>query len=184
LYPHERNPTGLFTALRDLKRTGLLTAQMLQVKLRATGHDAFLGSLLEEFDIVDLVSLEPAVRHQAALDEMIAADGLLIMQAASCNQQIPAKLYEYLRAQRPIIALTDRAGDTAGVLLGIGLDDIAPLDDPEEIGSLLLKFVGTFRTGQARVADIERVRMFSREAQAGQLAVLFDRTVERLQQGR
>ena len=38
---------------------------------------------------------------------MLRADGLLILQAANCNEQIPAKLYKYLRARRPIVALTD-----------------------------------------------------------------------------
>ena len=34
---------------------------------------------------------------------MLAADGLLLMQAANRNSQILAKAYEYLRAGRPIL---------------------------------------------------------------------------------
>jgi len=37
----------------------------------------------------------------------MAADALLVMQASNCNAQIPAKIYEYLRAGKPILALTD-----------------------------------------------------------------------------
>ena len=37
------------------------------------------------------------------------ADALLVLQASNCNEQIPAKLYEYLRTGRPILC-TDRSG--------------------------------------------------------------------------
>ena len=57
-----------------------------------------------------------------ALAEQLAADGLLLFQAANCNHQIPAKLYEYLRAGRPILALTDAAGNTAATLRGAPLN--------------------------------------------------------------
>ena len=42
--------------------------------------------------------------------------GLLLLQASNCNDQVPAKAYEYLRCHRPVLALTDPAGDTAELL--------------------------------------------------------------------
>ena len=56
---------------------------------------------------------------------MLTVDGLLVLQAANCNDQIPAKTYEYLRAQQPLLALTDPAGDTADVIRRAGIDTIA-----------------------------------------------------------
>ena len=174
LYPHERNPRGLFSALRKLKAEGGLTAADLQLRLRATGHDEFIRGLLQEFGIDDLVTLAPAIAHRQALQELLTTDGLLIMQAASCNQQIPAKLYEYLRAQKPIIALTDRRGDTASVLLQLGLNDIAALDDPDAIAALLESFIERIRGGTARIAGLQQVSVYSRQAQTAQLAALFE----------
>ena len=53
------------------------------------------------------------------------------MVAANCNDQIPAKAYEYLRvsAARLLLALTDPAGDTADVIRRAGIDTIAPPND-------------------------------------------------------
>ena len=64
--------------------------------------------------------LAPPIGYGEALAEMISSDALLILQASNCNDQIPAKLYECLRARRPILGLTDPAGDTAAALRAAG----------------------------------------------------------------
>ncbi|MBV5310183.1 MAG: hypothetical protein JZU59_12415, partial [Chromatium okenii] len=53
------------------------------------------------------------------------------------NDQIPVKLYEYLRAGRPILALTDPKGDTAWCLNQFGISALSRLDDSERIASLI-----------------------------------------------
>ena len=116
LYPEERDPRPFFAALADLKRDGSITAAGLQVRLRATGCDAIYRPILSQLGIDDIVELSPPVAYRDALREMLRADGLLLLQAAMCNHQIPAKLYEYFRAGRPILALTDPAGNTADAM--------------------------------------------------------------------
>jgi hypothetical protein len=46
-----------------------------------------------------------------------------------------------LRAQRPIFALTDSAGDTAAVLRAEGINTIAPLDSTEAISQVFMEFL-------------------------------------------
>ena len=65
--------------------------------------------------------MEPGVSFRNAVAEMLSADGLLIFQASNCNHQIPAKVYEYFRAKRPIFAMTDPKGDTASLLKSMGI---------------------------------------------------------------
>src|SRR5690606_1324512 len=113
IYPSERDPTHLFEAVATLLKQGKINADNLSITLRASHHETYLQSLIDRFGISQIVSLAPAIPYKQALSEMLAVDGLLLLQAANCNNQIPAKLYEYLRAQRPILALTDPAGDTA-----------------------------------------------------------------------
>ena len=86
------------------------------------------------------IELMPAMGYRDALVEMLNADGLLVMQASNCNDQVPAKVYEYLRCRRPIVALTDPAGDTGAVLRRSGVTRSARLDSAEEIAALLLAF--------------------------------------------
>lgn len=174
IYPSERDPVPLLRALAELKAAGLIDAAQLHIVLRATAHDDYVSALLAEHGISDLVSLAPHVPYQAALAEMLAADGLLVLQASNCNHQIPAKLYEYLRAGRPILALTDAAGDTAATLRAAGVDTIAPLDDSAGIRHGLLHFLQLARAGRAPLPAPAAVAAASRQARTIELARMLD----------
>ncbi len=177
VYPSERDPRPFFGALSELQRDGGVKPGELKVVLRATGCDDYLRGLIASYGIDGIVTLEPTIPYRAALAEMLAADGLLVLQAANCNYQVPAKLYEYLRARRPIIALTDPAGDTAGVLRNAGIDTIARLDSQEEISRLLMRFIDLLRHQRAPVATEANVAAASRRARTIELAKVLDAVV-------
>jgi hypothetical protein len=170
VYPSERDPRPLFAALAEMRAEGAIDASWFRLRLRATGHDAHLRALLKEQGIEDLVDLAPSVSYREALAEMLSVDGLLILQAANCNRQVPAKLYEYLRARRPILALTDPAGDTATTLRHAGIDSIAPLDDKNGIRQALARFIGQVKTGDAPRLSEETIGRYSRRARTQELA--------------
>jgi glycosyltransferase involved in cell wall biosynthesis len=174
LYPQDRDPTTFFAALAGLARRGLLTPGDLRVTLRATGHDEHLQGMIGAAGVSEFVRLAPAVPYAEALAEMMAADGLLIFQAGSCNHQIPAKLYEYLRSGRPILALTDPSGDTAGTLQECGAGNIARLDDAADVESALQRFLEQIRADSAPRAPPDVAARYSRRAQTAHLAALFD----------
>jgi glycosyltransferase involved in cell wall biosynthesis len=173
VYPSERDPRPLFHAIANLKSEKLVSALNLKVILRATGHDAIFQPMLEQLDIDDIVLLKPGLPYREALKEMLLADGLLLLQASNCNHQIPAKLYEYFRAKRPIFALTDRNGDTAGSLVEAGYKTITPLNDTNMISQDLLKFLDSIRSETSFVAPNKIVARYSRNISATQLAKLF-----------
>ena len=174
IYPSERDPTQLFQALRRMSDHGQLRPGTLRVRLRASGHQSFLKKLIEEAGVERIVELAPPILHRDALEEMMRADGLLILQASNCNDQIPAKVYEYLRCRRPVLALTDPRGDTAGLLRRAGLDNIARLDSADEIAQGLKAFIDQLSTGTAPLPDSDFVASASRLDRARELAALLD----------
>ena len=176
VYPSERDPTQLFEALGILKQQGV-DEQRLRLRFRAPVHVQLLNALAERNDVRTMVEVVPQLHYREALSEMLAADGLLLMQAANCNEQVPAKLYEYLRARRPLIALTDPAGDTAKVLRGSGVDAAAKLDSAQEIASLLMRFVAGDHRGM--LADDRAIAAASRAGRTEQLARLLEGLVAR-----
>ena len=147
VYPRERDPRKLFEALALIRRDSPAIAAKLNLRFRAPVHDALLQRLASEFDVLDMMEIAPPIAYREALAEMLGADGLLILQAANCNAQVPAKLYEYFRARRPVIALTDPAGDTADVARRAGVEAIAPLDDAVAIAALVKRFAEGARIG-------------------------------------
>ncbi len=179
IYPSERDPQALFEALARLRHDGVLHAHNFQLVLRAAGHDAWLGGLLAKYGVHDLVTLAPLQPHHAALQEMQAADGLLLLQAANCNAQIPAKLYEYLRCRRPILALTDLAGDSAAKLRQCGIDTIGQLASSGDCARALLRFLELAHAGRAPLASASTIALQSRQARSQALADLLDHVSHR-----
>jgi glycosyltransferase involved in cell wall biosynthesis len=174
VYPQERDPTQFFEALARLLQRGEVSAATLRVRFRASGHDPLLHTLAERYGARGLIETLPPTPYAEALQEMRAADGLLLMQGLGCNEQIPAKSYEYLRAGRPILGLADPVGDTAGVLRQAGLPAIHALHDADAIEAGLRAFLASLREGRAVLPEPAAVRAASRQGRSEQLARLLD----------
>ena len=174
LYPSERNPEPFFQALSELRRDGHIGPDKLRIVLRASGNEQNYANRLRELNIADIAFLEPPTPYVDALREMLTSDGLLIFQAANCNHQIPAKAYEYLRARKPVFALTDHQGNTAQLLRDSGIDTIVDIASKDEIKLGLLNFLHLLESGNAPVASMQTVETHSRRARTQQLGQLFD----------
>jgi hypothetical protein len=164
--------------LAALRQAGTVDAARLRVVLRAPGDIAATSALVAQFDVGDLVEVLPPVPYREALQEMLAADGLLVFQGTPFNTQIPAKIYEYFRARKPILGLVDTAGETARVLGAAGFASVAHIDRKEEIMPVLARFIDEIRNGSAYRATDELIQASSRVYRARQLAEVFDRAVQ------
>lgn len=164
VYPSERDPTALFKALAVLVRKGELAPEHLCIRFRAPVHEDMLRSMAKAEGVLDLVDIAAPIPYREALHEMLRADGLLVMQAANCNAQIPAKVYEYLRARRPILGLADPAGDTGKMLAHAGVAHVGQLEDSSTVARLLRTFLYAIANGtgpyphQAAISEASRMR--------------------------
>ena len=172
VYQEERDPTALMHGLALLRERGGASAARLRIRFRAPVHEARLVELARAAGVAAAIEVLPPVGYRDALDEMLRADGLLVLQASNCNEQIPAKVYEYLRARRPIVALTDPAGDTARTLARSGVHLVARLDDPPAIAALLEQFLAD-PASLGTPADAAVAR-HSRRSRTAELATLLD----------
>ena len=176
LYAEGRDPTMFLKAIATLKQLGNVDAANLRVILRAPSELAYFNNLVSSFDLNDIVFVEPPIPYQEALQEMLAADGLLIFQGSPFNNQIPAKIYEYFRARKPIMGLLDPAGETAGILQRAGFTDNAQMTSAEAIAPVLSNFIAAIRNGSAAIASEELVASSSRTHRSRQLAQLFEQS--------
>lgn len=178
LYPKERDPRPFFAAISQLKNAGKIDGKSVRIVLRATGSDGLYKPMLEELRIDDIVHLEPVVPYREALQEMLRADALLLFQGSVCNHQVPAKIYEYYRAGKPILALADPAGISAQMLRDVGVQDIADIADQSAIATTLENLLDAMRrkarTGVAR----EAAALNSRKSRTAELARLLDQFIK------
>ncbi len=175
LDPTDRNPTIFFDALATLRDESLISSSRIRVILRASGHDDIYRPELARRKLDDIVSLEPAIDYVEALAEMLRADGLLLFQGTPCNHQIPAKLYEYFRARRPLLCITDPDGDTAAAARAAGVSHIFPWNSREQLVSMMRAYFSGAISDASLVANEGATIASSRRSQTERLAEILDR---------
>jgi glycosyltransferase involved in cell wall biosynthesis len=178
VYPWERDPLPFFRALSRLRNEHRVSCEDLQIDLRGAGNETEYGRILRELGVDDMIHLLPLIPYHDALQESARADAMLLFQGASCNHQIPAKIYEYLRLQKPILALTDHAGDTATLLREAGGATIINMADEEAIHAGLSAFLSLLRKGQHPVPQRQVAERYSRRNQTYELACALNRILD------
>jgi glycosyltransferase involved in cell wall biosynthesis len=177
VYPVERDPKPFFRALSELHKNAKLDSIKLRVEFRASGYESEYAKIIRDEGIESLVHLLPPLLYREALQESANADGLLLFQAACCDHQIPAKLFEYLRLGKPILALTSHQGDTASLLSKSGGATVVDLADWRAIYDAFPKFLTAVAAGNHPQPVSSVVESYGRRAQAGQLALALDQVV-------
>jgi glycosyltransferase involved in cell wall biosynthesis len=165
-----RDPGPLLDALRDLPpNTPAFRVDFLGRTKYRDGLD-----LDEE---VRRRHLEATVRgigqlgYHESIQAMCEADILLLLDSAGRKIGVPAKVYEYLGAGRPILALGEPDGDLAAVLADSGVPHrIASPNDSAAIRSALLDLVTAVAENRLPTGDPQKRLQFTREALAGRLA--------------
>lgn len=171
----DRDPTKFFDALSNLVRKGSLNPSMLKVVLRACGDENHYRNEIAVRNLSNIVRFEPAIPYEDAIFEMFRSDGLLLFQGSTCNHAVPAKLYEYLRCKKPLLAITDAAGNVAQLLRKLGTGVICDSCDAEDIAEKLLHTLDQIRTISFTPLSDRILNRYSRESQARQLSLLLER---------
>jgi hypothetical protein len=173
LYPDGRDPFPFFEALARLQAAGKAGPDIFRIVLRASSCETRYRQEIDRLGLGGIVSLAPPIGNREALLEQASADALLLFQGSQFDQQIPAKLYEYLRIGRPIFALVGEHGDTATLLCEAGGAEVVPLADVSKIECGLARFVACLLEGRQpeRSANIAK---WSRRQGAADLAQMLD----------
>lgn len=175
IYPSERDPTCFFAALSKLKVDEVINCNNFLLRLRATGHDVHVNSLITQFDIADIVEVCAPIAHTAALIEMFQVDVLVLLQAENSNDQIPAKAYEYIRARKPILALTSPNGETAGLVSESGAGIVVPLNDLAKIIEAIKLMM--LRENHSKLCRSINIEKYSRKNGASALEALLNNLI-------
>jgi glycosyltransferase involved in cell wall biosynthesis len=140
------------------------------------GHD--LKRLVANAGLEQIVSDTGYVNHAEAIRLMREADLLMLSYTDGrvTDVSVPGRIYEMLRSQRPIIALTNSPGALANLLAPIPGCEIVPADDPQKAAATIAKFTLLESRAPRLVSSI---RQFERRAQAKDLAEVCRRAMDR-----
>lgn len=178
--PEFRDPRPLFEAIGRLVRVGAIERSEIALRFIGAGPYAQSREVAASIDAAglnDAVAFLPRMSYQDALQEMARSDLLLLLQAsADTTSLVPAKLYEYLRASRPVLALV-RRGATDEVLTSVGGGWCCDPRDQRAVDGCIREIVERWREGRLAefAADLDRLRQFDRKVLTRNLAEILHR---------
>jgi glycosyltransferase involved in cell wall biosynthesis len=128
-----RNPTPLLNAVAKAISRGSIDRQRVRIKfIGRIFSDVNIPLRVRELGLDDVVEFVNHLPRQAVLQEMLDASALLIVQPIT-TVSVPAKLYEYMAANRPVLALAEPGGETAEIVRRSGAGVAVAADDEEAI---------------------------------------------------
>lgn len=174
-----RDPRPAFEAMSRAAAAGLV--QPRRVRFRFLGGGAFgespeMRAAVERAGLVSRVEFLPRVSYEASLTELSGASVLLLLQASRDTVDlVPAKLFEYLRVGRPVLALVPD-GATAEVMRDTGGGWVVDPNDSTGLQDVIARVYQAWTRGSldSLRANPAALARFSRQRLAGELATQFD----------
>lgn len=173
-----RDPGTLLDGVAAYLRTASPSARPLVLRLVGQMGQRF-AERLASFDAEHpgVVEHRPYVPHREALAEMLVADALLLVvgsgpglkASAVVAGTLPGKVFEYLRAARPILLLGDEQGDAANLVRQHAAGWVADETRPDRITQALHEMMRPgaepLRPATARIDQFERRALTAELAQ-------------------
>jgi glycosyltransferase involved in cell wall biosynthesis len=169
-----RSPEALFGALAALASE----TDRPRLTLRLVGEVApQIHSHARERGLEGVVEFAGTVPHNQAVAEMGRAHALVLVgNAERAELQVASKLFEYMRAGRPVVALTPETSEMARLLRGHNVPAfIAPPDDMEAVAGALRQVRALDWSQPMPAPDVAHL---SRRGLTERLAETLDRAVE------
>lgn len=162
----DRDPRPLFRAVARIVTEQALAPGDLRLEFMgatASYGGTTLATMAEQEGIAAFVGIQPSrPRHEAL--QLLADAALLVSLPQDTVTAIPSKIFEYLRFNAWLLALTNPDSATAQVLAGTGADVIAP-EDLEGIAAAIRRRYLAYAAGQRPRRLLVREDL-SRRAQA------------------
>jgi glycosyltransferase involved in cell wall biosynthesis len=154
------------------------------VERRGLGPDtarfSFVGRLRDsDWEKIDRLALRPFVdlrghvAYRHCLQELRAAHVLLLIVEPACRLQNPAKLYDYLAAGRPVLAVSANR-EVNRILASTGAGESVSHGDPAAMARRLDALYTRFKRGEALRVDPRGVQPYTAAEQARAIGAVLD----------
>ena len=171
----KRNPRTFLQAVEELVRDGKVDPHRIQLRFigrfGSEVHAMLKNSTLRES--IEAVSYLP---HSKSVEALLGSDALLLIvdEAVGSDEIVPGKVFEYIGADRPIIALAPE-GAIATLLRETRSGIVAPNQDIIAIQAAFIECYNNFLYHNRKFGqDREAVKRYDRREITRQLAALLD----------
>lgn len=177
LYNGKRDPSVLFSAIRDVLRERLAASGDLRVDFY-TDQAPWLLRMIDEYGLEGIVRLRGRVDRRTILEAERRADRLIVLcwDGPTAEGIVPGKLFEYLGARRPVLAIGGTEHSSVRDILnetGAGVRCLTAEEVRHEIERALSE-----HRGAPRIIPAAAVGPYAGERCASDFARVLDSVVE------
>ena len=172
----DRNPTILWEVLNEISNTNLNFKNDLRIKLIGKLDDA----VIQDLKVFDHNTIEtiPYLDHKDVSKYQASSQVLLlsINEVPSAKGIITGKIFEYLQAKRPILAIGPEDGDAAMILKNTNAGTIVGFKNKTVLKATILNLYKDYKEGVLFVKSIN-IEQYHRKNITSQLAEVIKKVV-------
>lgn len=168
----ERNPENLWKAIAELTKEDISFAEDLELKLAGTVSEEVITSI-KSVGLGEKLQLLGYVSHKQAIALQQKSRLLLLIEINSEETRgiIPGKLFEYLMAKRPILAIGPQKWDVQQILEETGSGEYFQYSEKNNLKSIILSHYKKYKEGDDNFVKGE-IQQFHRKNLTQKLASL------------
>ncbi len=146
----ERTPYFFLNVLKELLEKKLLPDN---IEFRFIGnYFKDIEKMLTNNRLRKVIKIVPQVSHKESIAHLLQSDFLLLFIAKRKSEIVlPAKIFEYLAAKKPILAMIPEKGEAANLILDNNAGLISEIDDEAAIKTNVLKMIDLHKSNQAEI---------------------------------
>ena len=166
----ERNPEILWEVLSDISKENPSFKKELHLKFAGAVSEEVKRSL-QKNGLLEISEFYGYVSHSEAMILQRQSQILLLVEIDSAETRaiIPGKLFEYLSAERPIIALGPKKSDIESVILETNSGYFFNYDEVDILKSQILHYYKDYNNNSLKVSSKE-INKYSRRELTRQMA--------------
>ena len=177
LYGSGRDPSPLFIAIRKLIDENKIDPAKIEIRFYASGN--FPVILAEKYELVNVVKVYDRVSYSRSLENQLNSTVLLIVEWAPEGKGdiYTGKIFEYLGAGRPILAIAPEQGIISDLLTQTKTG-VASIDS-SDISSIIQKWYDQFiMSGSVTLAgNDDEIQKYYRENKTQELSMIMSSIV-------
>lgn len=171
-----RNPTNLWRVLKELIKTNDSFRKNLKLRLVGAVSEVVLESI-KEYGLETYTEVLGYLTHQEALKIQRNSQVLLLVEIDSEETRgiIPGKLFEYIAAKRPILAVGPEKWDVQRILHETGSGNQFTYRDNDELKNRILAYFQLYERNELN-SNSKNIDRYSRRNLTAKLAAVINET--------
>ncbi len=167
-----RNPKNLWRVLSELAAVNEGFRADLQLEFIGVVSQDIIDSIYR-YELAPYLKLKGYVSHAEAVRRQQQSQILLLVEIDSEETRgiIPGKLFEYMAARRPILALGPKIWEAGNIISDTNTGATFDYKNRSELKNIILEWYGAFKKGSLNIAP-QGIDSYSRRALTEQLAKL------------